>query len=623
MARKKTEDKIDLLSAAKAVADEKHLPLEAVISALETALIKGYTRVLGGGDDAIVECHIDSETGEIYLAQIKEVRKDDEVDDDYLQIEESEANERAEEGVVYQPGDRFAIPADFDDISNAATKAMMNYFRASLAEAERTELYTIYKDHIGEMVTGTVLYADDRYVKVDIGRAQIELTRRELIRDEYFKQGDPIKVYIQEVRPGEDVNGKKRGPMIEATRASEGFLKRLFEEEIHEIYDGSVVIKAISRVAGIRSKIAVASTKEGVDATGACIGPGGSRITKIVNQLGNSRNKEKLDIIEWSEYAPKFIMDSVRPILAFAVSIDEENKAAKVILTKEAYEAQIGRYRQNLPLASRLTGYRIELMPLDKAMEEGLQFVTVREAEETEAAIKKAAAEEEYRRKTAEEAKKREEEARLEAERKKQEEEERLAALEEERRKKEEAERAARAPRVEPLPKMPAVTPKASASESDFPAEAINPAAAALAALHSAKSAAPEAEEAPVSEETPVEEVAAAPEEPTTPEPKPVEEKREVKTTTTLSDLEAELESSRQSAAKPTYSKSSKRPRKISEEEVKREAAPKIPGTGMEIYTEQELAQMEEEDRNASLDAELPDDDIDYEDYDEYYDDEK
>ncbi|MDY2913797.1 MAG: transcription termination factor NusA [Candidatus Enteromonas sp.] len=618
MPKKKQDEQIDLLSAAKAVALEKHLPLDAVLSALESALIKGYIRVLGGGDDAVVECHINPETGELFLAQIKEVRKDDEVEDDYLQIEESEANEMAPEGVTYAPGDRFAIPADFDDISNAATKAMMNYFRGSLAEAERAELYDIYKDHIGEMVTGTVLKADDRTVVVDIGRAQIEMTRRELIRDEYFKQGDPIKVYIQEVRPSEDVNGKKRGPMIEATRASEGFLKRLFEEEIHEIYDGSVVIKGISRAAGIRSKIAVTSTKEGVDATGACIGPGGSRITKIVNQLGNSRNKEKIDIIEWSDYAPKFIMDSVRPILALGVSIDEENKFAKVVLAEEVYRQQMGRYRQNLPLASRLTGYRIELIGLNEALASGISFITVKEAEEEEARLKKAAAEEEYRRKTAEEAKKREEEARAEAERK---EAERLAALEEERRKKEEAERASRLARVEPLPEMPAVTPKASASESDFPAEAINPAAAALAALQSQRALAAQARDAATEEATPEEGAPVAPE--AAPIPEPVEEKREVKTTTTLSALEEELESSRHSSSKPSYSKGSKRPRKISEEEVKREAAPKIPGSGMEIYTEQELAQMEEEDRNASLDSDLPDDDIDYEDYDEYYDDEK
>ena len=166
---------------------------------------------------------------------------------------------------------------------------------------------------------------------------------------------------------------------------------------------------------------------------------------------------------------------------------------------------------------------------------------------------------------------------------------------------------------------MPAVTPKAQATEADFPAEAVNPAAAALAAMNAAKAA-----EAAHPEESVAEESPAAPETPVVEAPK--EEIREVKTTTTLSDLEAELESSMKAAApKPTYNKSSKRPRKISEEEVKREAAPRIPETqGLGVtYTEQELAQIEEEERNASLDADLGDDDIDYDDYDEYYDDEK
>jgi N utilization substance protein A len=149
--------------------------------------------------------------------------------------------------------------------------------------------------------------------QVNIGRTSVELTRREMIGDEYFKVGDPIKVYIQEVKEASQEVKGPRGPQIEVTRSSEGFLKRLFEEEIHEIYDGTVVIKGIAREAGVRSKVAVYSTNEDVDPTGACIGPGGSRIQKIVSQLGNGKDKEKIDIISWSSNPGLYIAESLRP----------------------------------------------------------------------------------------------------------------------------------------------------------------------------------------------------------------------------------------------------------------------------------------------------------------------
>ncbi|MGN1261598.1 MAG: hypothetical protein ACI4UT_00840 [Candidatus Enteromonas sp.] len=266
---------------------------------------------------------------------------------------------------------------------------------------------------------------------------------------------------------------------------------------------------------------------------------------------------------------------------------------------------------------SQLTGYRLDYLSLDDALDQGIAYVSMEEAEREAKRLVEERVKEEYRRRTMEDLRRREEEARAKAAA---EEAARLKALEEARRAEEEAKKAERLAHVDPLPEMPAVTPKAQASEADFPAEAMNPAAAALAAMNAAKAA----EAAKATEEPAEEEAPAAPETPVVEAPK--EEMREVKTTTTLSDLEAELESSMKAASpKPTYSKSSKRPRKISEDEIKREAAPRIPETqGLGVtYTEQELAQIEEEERNASLDADLGDDDIDYDDYDEYYDDEK
>ena len=388
----------------------------------------------------------------------------------------------------------------------------------------------------------------------------------------------------------------------------------MFEEEIHEIYDGTVVIKAIARKAGVRAKVAVSSVNDDVDATGACIGQGGSRIQKIVSQLGNGHSKEKIDIIEWSEFTPKFIIESGRPVIALGVNVDEENKEAEVILSKEALENQLGRYRNNTALASALTGYKISFMTQQEAEENEVSYVSSEIADEEAKRIKAEREADEYRRKSIEDAKRREEEA---AAKKEAEEAARKAAEEAARQAEEEAKKADKLARLEPLPENP-VAPKAQVKPEEFPMEANNPAAAALAALKSAQEAAataPAVEEKTevVSEEKPaMEEVPAS---------KP-EETREVKTTTTLSDLEAELESAKGRSTGAKVNAKTKRPRKISDDEVKHEAAPKSPvEQGMAVYTEEELKAIEAEDETAQL-YDDGEDDVDYDDYDQYYDDE-
>ena len=581
-------DGATILAAVKEIAANKGLTEEAVIEALESAITKAYIKVLGGGDDAIVSCKVDPHTGEIALAQIKKVVE--EVEDDYLEIELEEANAGLKKA-KYKVGDDYAIPADVSDLSKAAAMGVKNNLRAALAEAERGELYKVYKDHIGEMLTGTVESATDRSVVLSINRTTVELGRRELIGDEFFKVGDQVKVYIQEVAaPAELKEGqKKRGPQIMATRASEGFLKRLFEEEIHEIYDGTVLIKGIARAAGVRAKVAVTSTNEDVDATGACIGQGGSRIQKVVANLGNGRIKEKIDIIEYSDYAPKYVMESVRPCIALGAALNEEEKTAIVILSVDGFKNQLGRYRSNIGLASRLTGYKITLMPIDEALEKGIEFVTSEEAEERSKALKAQKEQELYRKKSIEEAARRAEEAKRLAEA---EEAHRLAQEAAAKKAEEEAKKADRPAakkKAEPLPEMPAVAPKASASPESFPSEALNPAAAALAALHAKPAEEPKEEEKPT----------------------------EVKITTTLAELEAGLQSEAKKP-EPSKSRSSKKPRKITEEEVEQPkvAAPKE--EGMAIYTEEELAAIEEEEKNSVYEDEGEDFDEDYSEYDDY-----
>ncbi|HBM70894.1 MAG TPA: hypothetical protein DD377_06100 [Firmicutes bacterium] len=380
---------------------------------------------------------------------------------------------------------------------------------------------------------------------------------------------------------------------MEATRSSEGFLKRLFEEEIHEIYDGTVVIKSIARQAGVRSKVAVASVNEDVDATGACIGQGGSRIQKIVQQLGNGKIKEKIDVVNYSPNPGVFIIEACRPVSVIGVLIDEENKTADVIINDGDLPVGLGKKQANLKLASKLTGYNIEMVEKSKAEKFGIEYIP------SEEWIKKA---EEERRQREKEAyiKKAEEEA---ARRAKEEEEKRLAEEEEARKALEEKqlqEKASKDASKEEIP-TPKVAPKASATPDMFPAEAINPAKAALAQVMAQKKAEEEAaKKASENKES-------------------VTQTIEVKTTTSLDDLEKELESAKE---KKTKSGSKmKRPRKITEDEVKREVSkPTIPT--MPVYTDEELSQIEEEENSDYDDLDSDEDiDEDYSEYDQYYDD--
>ena len=568
------------IDAVAELSETKGLSREAIIYALEEALKRAYIKYLGGGDDAVVTCTIDEEKGKIELAQIKKVVEEDDIEDDYLQISVEDANKGLKKA-KYKAGDDCVISCSVEDLSKVTAIAVKNNLRQRLAEAERTMLYEIYKDHIGEMMTGVVEKAEDRSITIKIDRTTIELTRKELIGDEIFRAGDPIKVYIQEVKAAETVDGKpSRGPQIQATRSSEGFLKRLFEEEIHEIYDGTVVIKAIARSAGVRSKVAVASLNEDVDATGACIGQGGNRIQKIVSQLGNGKSKEKIDVINYSPNIGMFLVEAVRPAVALGLNVEEDEKFAEILIEDGTYPLALGKYKSNLSLAKKLTGYEIDFVEKSKAEQLGLKFTSIDEWKARAEEEKKEAERLAYLNKRQEEA--------VKAEAKRREEEAARLAEEEAAAQaaKEELEALPEVIVNAPAPAAKPVAPKADVRPEEFPAAAANPAAAALAAEKAAK----EAREA----------AKAASEQPTS-----------VNTTTTLDALEKELEEAKEKKTKSGAK--TKRPRKITEEEVSHEPTVKPVVPTMPVYTEEELSAIESEEAEAYEDY-----DADYEDYSEY-----
>jgi transcription termination/antitermination protein NusA len=274
-------------------------------------------------------------------------------------------------GLSLHVGDTYQIEASPEDFQKSAAMTVKAILRQKIAEAEKSALYEIYKDKIGEMIVGQVEKIDDRSAIVNIGRTSVYLPSSKRIPGETFKVGDRIKLYVV------DVESTTKGAQIAVSRIHEGFLRRLFEEELPEIYDGTVVIKDIAREAGLRSKIAVYSLDPNVDAAGACIGQNGSRIQKIVAQLGNAKDKEKIDIIAYTENKPLYLVESLKPAQVNGIILDEENKKATMIIADENLGTAIGRRGVNPRLASKLTGYTIEIKDLTSAQAEGLVFQSV------------------------------------------------------------------------------------------------------------------------------------------------------------------------------------------------------------------------------------------------------
>lgn len=544
----------EFLLALEEIEASKGISKEATLKALEEAMAKGFRKQLGG-DDADVRVSINLEKGVVEMCQVKKVV--DEVEDDFLEISVEDANE-ADKSKKYKAGDEFIIPASLDELKKATAMSVKSIMKQKFAEAEKGILYEAFKDKINTMITGRVEKVDERGASVNIGRTSVFLPHNQMIGDEKYNVGDPIKLYVSDVASG------TKGAHIVVSRANEGFLRCLFNEEIHEIYDGTITIKGIAREAGERSKVAVYSPDPNIDPAGACIGPNGSRIQKIVGQLGNGQAKEKIDIIAYSNNAGLFIMDALKPAHVVGIIFNEEEKTATAVVRDDSLSLAIGRKGVNARLAVKLTGYKIDIKTESEAFEEGLQFVSYEE----------------------------------------------LAAKEME--SKEKAIMEARAQAYENnnlnvLPGLPEgyIAPQERVYEDEKNEELVE-------ALEEAS----EKEEAvaPV-KETPLKEEKTAPA-----KEEKVEEVKNVKTTTSLEDLEKSLQQEADKAKKQTSKKKfSNKKKEEEEEEEKPTLISNENAVRMSIYTEEELREMEEEE---AREAEQEDEeDVDYEDYDDYYDD--
>ncbi len=560
---------VEFIAALEEIEASKGISKDTILDMLKESLIKAYRKQLGG-DDADVRVEIDPEKGIIDMCQVKAVV--DEVEDDFLQISVQDAND-ADKSKKYKAGDEFVIPATIDELKKATAMSVKSMLKQKFAEAEKSILYETFKDKIGTIITGKVEKVDDRGISVNIVKTSVFLPKKELIGDEKFIVGETIKIYVDDVASG------TKGAHIVVSRSKEGFLRCILAEEISEIYDGTVQIKAIAREAGERSKVAVYSKDPTIDPAGACIGSNGARIQKVVSQLGNGGiNKEKIDIIGYSDNTALFIMEALKPARVVGAIVNEEEKSAIAIVNDDSFSLAIGRRGVNVRLAVKLTGYNIDVKTETMAAEEGLEYISLEEA-------------------TAEENAKKAEQILL---------------------KKANEENAAQPSVLRGLPEG-YVAPQDRVYEEEATADDNAELTEALENEAEKKEAVIEA--APVIE-TPVEEPVK--EEEPAPAPAPVkeevkEEHKEVKTTTSIEDLEKSLADESARKANKGAKKSFKKNNKKAEEEAEEENKPVIStGERMSIYTEEELREMEEEEK---YEDEVEDDDIDYDEFDEYYDD--
>jgi len=371
--------KNDFLVAITQLCSERGLPKETVIQAVEQALVSAYKRNFGGGQN--ISAAIDSATGKVRIFALKTIV--DEVHDRRAEI--SLADARAYDPMA-EIGNTIQIESTPNDFGRIAAQTAKQVVLQRIREAERDALYTKFAGREGEIVLGLVHNVDAQSITVMIDKIEAVLPRAEQIPTERFRHNQKIRAYISEV------NKTSRGPQVILSRTHRNMLRRLFELEVPEIFNGLVEIKSIAREAGSRSKIAVTARQDGIDPVGACVGQRGVRIQAVVNEL----NGEKIDIVEWAPDPAKFVSNSLSPAKTLSVALAEDDngdKVASVVVDKDHLSLAIGKEGQNARLAAKLTGWRIDI----KSNEQIEQERTAKAAaqllvEPTERVAEKAAA---------------------------------------------------------------------------------------------------------------------------------------------------------------------------------------------------------------------------------------
>ena len=344
----------ELLEALNILEQEKNISKETLLEAIENSLLTACKNHFGKADN--VKVVIDPETCEYHCFQEKTVVE--EVEDPIEQISLVNAQMINKK---YELGDVVQVEVKSKEFGRIATQNAKNVILQKIREEERKVIYDEYNSLEKEVVTGIVQRYVGRNVSINLGKADALLTESEQIKGEVFQPTERIKVYILEVK------ATSKGPKILVSRTHPELVKRLFESEVAEVREGIVEIKAISREAGSRTKIAVWSNDPDVDPVGACVGMNGARVNAIVNELRG----EKIDIITWDENPAILIQNALSPAKVISVIADADEKAAKVVVPDYQLSLAIGKEGQNARLAARLTGFKIDIKSETQARESG------------------------------------------------------------------------------------------------------------------------------------------------------------------------------------------------------------------------------------------------------------
>ncbi len=590
---KKKEQKL-FLEAVKAFEQEKGISSEILLDALKESFKFAFQKKIEKENffdkktgkslikvdknapklpDALVRVDIDLDKARIKCFRQWLVLEDDDITDDYIEISIEDAREKSPKIKI---GEYYEEELNLDDLNTRDADILKTHFKQKISKAEKEALMANFQNKIGTIVTGDVEKADRRCVIVNLGKTSATLLPGDLIGDEKYNTGDTIKVYIKEIGKDE----KRGGSLVKISRSDPGFLRCLFENEIHEIYDGTVIIKDIARLAGKRSKVAVYSNDPNVDPSGACIGQNASRIQSIVSQLGNARDaKEKIDVITYNPNLGIYLSEILKPGNIVGAKIDEGIRTIYAIVeSPDQKSLAIGNGGTNTILARQLTHFdKVLVKTVEEAEAENIDYKTMEEFE--------AEAREEERRRFRER-----QEMILNMNK---------PQVEEETTVKEEIKEEVPATVVEETKVVEPTVEVTPAVET--------PAVEAAA-------------------EKPVEETVEIIKKPAEPEQKveikkvekPIEpeELREVKTTTTIESLEKILEQEKkEKEAKAQKALNKKKKAKKFEDEDDEKEEKKIIQK-MDIYTDEELAELE----NEELDSSYEDED-DYSEYDDdnYY----
>lgn len=337
---------LNVMDALRTLAQEKGIDEYDMLDKLEQSLAGTYQRILDLENSTRVT--IDRESGRIYVYELVPV---------------GEWDEEAGEEPVFE--ERDVTPAD---VSRIAAQNAKSVITSIIRDAERERIFEEYADRIGESVTGTVQQSDSRYTLIKL-REGVEalLPPGEQPGNERYNHNERIKAYIIEVRRGQGSE-----PSIVVSRTHPGLIRRLFEIEVPEVYDGIVEIKSVAREAGARSKVAVSSRESGLDPVGACVGPKGSRVRMIVGELRG----ERIDVIPWAEDAATYVASALSPAKVDRVIADQDTHTATVIVPNDQLSLAIGKEGQNARLAAKLTGWRIDIKSVATATEQGIPTVS-------------------------------------------------------------------------------------------------------------------------------------------------------------------------------------------------------------------------------------------------------